>query len=223
MQGLTYAVDLVLCIDKTGSMSSVIDRVKANALRFSDDLKSAMDAKNKQIDFLRIRIIAFGDVWADGDDWLRASDFFDLPASNAKFRDFVAGLSADGGDDEPENGLEALVMALRSDWTRNGDRRRHVIVIWTDASAHPLEKAASSRPSSYPSGMPGSFDELTDLWDGQTMSRSSRRLVMFAPDAYPWSDIETNWDETIQFPSQAGLGLQEMEYKFILDAIANSI
>jgi Mg-chelatase subunit ChlD len=34
MQGIKYSVDIVLCIDATGSMSSIIDRVKSNVLKF---------------------------------------------------------------------------------------------------------------------------------------------------------------------------------------------
>jgi hypothetical protein len=33
-KGLRYAVDIVSCIDVTGSMSPILDRVKDNALRF---------------------------------------------------------------------------------------------------------------------------------------------------------------------------------------------
>ena len=32
-RGLSYAVDIVFCIDVTGSMTPIIDQVKANALR----------------------------------------------------------------------------------------------------------------------------------------------------------------------------------------------
>ena len=39
-RGLSYAVDIVFCIDVTGSMTPIIDQVKANALRFYDDVQS---------------------------------------------------------------------------------------------------------------------------------------------------------------------------------------
>ena len=39
-RGLSYAVDIVFCIDVTGSMTPIIDQVKANALRFYDDVQA---------------------------------------------------------------------------------------------------------------------------------------------------------------------------------------
>ena len=41
-QGFNYAVDLVMCIDVTGSMSGIIDTVKKNALTFYKQFKAAM-------------------------------------------------------------------------------------------------------------------------------------------------------------------------------------
>ena len=43
-RGLSYAVDIVFCIDVTGSMTPIIDQVKANALRFYDDVQSNLTA-----------------------------------------------------------------------------------------------------------------------------------------------------------------------------------
>lgn len=39
---LTYNVDMVFCIDSTGSMDSIIDMVKQNALNFYTDVIKAM-------------------------------------------------------------------------------------------------------------------------------------------------------------------------------------
>ena len=62
---LTYNVDIVFCIDATGSMDNVINIVKDNALHFYDDVTAAMRANNKEISSLRIKIIAFRDYLAD--------------------------------------------------------------------------------------------------------------------------------------------------------------
>ena len=60
-RGLSYAVDIVFCIDVTGSMTPIIDQVKANALRFYDDVQSNLTAKGKNVDQLRVRVIGFRD------------------------------------------------------------------------------------------------------------------------------------------------------------------
>lgn len=224
MQGAQYAVDVVLCIDATGSMSSIINRVKDSALTFYDDLMAKMRTKGRSIDELRVRIIAFRDYYADGANAMSESSFFLLPQDKAKFDSFVHSILADGGGDEPENGLEALALAIQSEWTKGGDKRRHVVVMWTDTSAHPLERNENSKPSSYPGDLPKNFDDLTDMWEGQSyLSISSKRLVLFAPDAYAWTDIANNWENVVHYPSQAGRGLSDIDYQTILDAIAESV
>ena len=47
---MKYNVDMVFCIDATGSMSPVIDTVKQNALHFYDDVIKVMNEKQKSID-----------------------------------------------------------------------------------------------------------------------------------------------------------------------------
>jgi hypothetical protein len=76
---LNYAVDIVFCIDVTGSMTPILDAVKANALRFYDDVQYNLTAKGKNVDELRVRVIAFRDFVADGEAALQESPFFRLP------------------------------------------------------------------------------------------------------------------------------------------------
>lgn len=224
-QGLKYNVDIVMCIDCTGSMGCLLDTVKANALKFWPDLKKRCDEKGKEISELRIRVIGFRDFYADGPKAIQDTDFFNIPDQESEFKNFVNGLYPDGGGDEPENGLEALAMAINSDWTKGGDKRRHVIVVWSDASTHPvgLEKCKNAF---YPKGMPADFDELTNWWDDEQsgkMNKSSKRLVIFAPDASAWSDISVNWNNVIHHPAKAGEGLCDVDYDEIMATIVNSI
>ena len=220
---VTYSVDLVLCIDATGSMGTSIERVKDHALKFYDDLQGALAEKKKAVDALRLRIIAFRDYAVDGDQSMVMSDFFSLPDEKDGLARFVKGIDAMGGGDEPEHGLEALAYAIRSPWTAEGTKRRQVIVVWTDASSHPLGIHRTHK--NYPGDIPADFDALTDLWDGQTspMQGAAKRLVLFAPDAASWTDISTYWEQAVHFPSHAGAGLSDIDYGSILDTIANSI
>ena len=45
-QGLNYNVDIVMCIDCTGSMSGLLDNVKNNARKFYLDLQRVLRKKN---------------------------------------------------------------------------------------------------------------------------------------------------------------------------------
>jgi hypothetical protein len=223
VRGLSYAVDIVFCVDVTGSMTPILDAVKANALRFYGDVQSNLVNKGKNVDELRVRVVAFRDFAADGDAAMQESPFFALPADQEDFSAFVNGLVAEGGGDAPESGLEAVSLAMSSPWTTRGDRRRQVIVVWTDQPAQPLNPAVL--PEAYRGRVPADFSALTDGWeDAQgTLGSSSKRLILFAPDGPGWSDISSVWENVVHHPSQAGGGLSDVDYGTIIDSIGNSV
>jgi hypothetical protein len=222
-RGLSYAVDIVFCIDVTGSMTPIIDAVKANALRFYDDVQTNLTAKGKNVDELRVRVIAFRDFAADGEAAMQESPFYRLPSEQSAFSDFVNGLIAEGGGDAPESGLEAVALAMNSDWTTRGDRRRQVVVVWTDQPALELDPAVV--PAELRPRVPADFSALTDLWEDTQgrLGASSKRLILFAPDGPGWSDISGVWENVVHHPSQAGGGLSDVDYGTIVDSIGNSV
>lgn len=222
---LTYNVDMVFCIDCTGSMDNIIEIVKNNALNFYHDVTKTMESKNKHITQLRVRVVAFRDYVADGADAMMVTDFFRLPQDAVSFEKCVRSLHADGGGDDPEDGLEALAYAIKSKWDTEGMKRRQVIVVWTDAATHPLGFGLNS--GFYPKGMAKDLRELSSWWGGLQekglMDPNAKRLLLFAPDAPDWNVISRNWDNVLHFPSEAGNGLQNLEYEEIINVIANSL
>jgi hypothetical protein len=154
---------------------------------------------------------------------MRESSFFALPEEQVPFSLFVDGLTASGGGDAPESGLEAVAMAINSPWTRRGDRRRQVVVVWTDQPAHPLGYAVV--PPDLASSVPRDFSALTDLWEDPQgpVGASSKRLILFAPEGQGWTDISDAWENVVHYPSQAGAGLSDVDYGTIIDSIGNSV
>lgn len=221
-----YMVDMAFCIDATGSMedfsgsqAKIINLVKKNALNLYRDLSEAMSAKHKIVSQLRVRLVVFRDYLADGENAMLVTDFFQLPHQSAEFEACVNSITADGGGDIPEDGLEALAYAIKSKWTNETSKKRHVIVVWTDAATHEIGHGRGSRY--YPNGMPCDMSELNDWWED--MNENAKRLIMFAPNEPYWEYISKNWDNVIHFPSVAGNGLAEKSYSEILNAIANSV
>lgn len=221
---VTYNVDIVMCIDCTWSMDNILSIVKRNALTFSDDLREKMKAKRKNIDGLRVRLVAFRDYKAD-DEPMLVSDFLDMPRQQEIFRDCVCCLEAVGGGDAPEDGLEALAYSIRSDWDHQGMKRRHIIVLWTDAPAHEIGHGKGSKR--YPKNMARDFVALTEWWGDAVnpgyMNQEAKRLLLFAPDVGAWKSISETWDNVVHYPSEAGKGLGDVDYQQILDCISNSI
>ena len=222
MQG-QYNVSIRYAIDGTGSMAPIIDTVKGGLLAFPGQLTTALAAKGKVVGKLQVGIDVFRDVYDNVSTAFVSSRFFDMATEQSELQKFVEAVRAMGGGDEPENGLEGLTLALNATWPSDTTKQRHVVVVYTDASAHPLEKAAGFSQPQYPTNMPKSFNELTDRWSSQSMDRNAKRLILFAPDAYPWTDIATNWENTVHYASRAGEGLSEVDSSTILDAIVNSI
>jgi hypothetical protein len=225
--GVDYNVDFVFCIDATASMRPVIDMVKAGAINFYSDVTNAMGRKGKSINQMRIRIVAYRDYVADGDGAMMVTDFFNFPEDAAMFNEAVNSIEAVGGGDEPEHGLEALAYAIKSNWSNpiQGQKRRQVIVVWTDASTHELGHGAVN--PNYPANMARNFGELSEWWGDvyaqNFMDDSGKRLLLFAPNVKHWSTISDNWNNVLHFPSRAGEGLGEFIYHEILDTIANSV
>ena len=218
-QGMDYNVDIVMCIDATGSMASIINDVKRNALSLYQKFVDEMEAKGKSVQQLRIKVIAFRDYSVDSEAMVE-SKFFVLDEESREFHDFVNAIEASGGGDDPESSLEALALAMKSDWVQTGSIRRHVIIMYTDAPA--LKLGEKSGEAGYPSGMPSDLAELREWWEGQRMEKRAKRLLVFAPDTEPWSDM-VDWSNAFHTASKAGAGCDDTDIQTCIHMLVNSI
>ncbi len=219
-----YYVDIVMCIDATGSMKPIIEEVKSNAMSFYQMFIDQMEESDKEVSQLRVKVIAFRDYGEDKEP-MQESKFFLLPSENEGFHDFVSKIEATGGGDAAENALEAIALALKSDWTTGGDKRRHCILVFSDAPA--LELGARAGSASYPSGMPRDLSQLGAWWHSTDQSLHSNyqpsagRLVAFVPNAEPWTSLQT-WSRYWPAFSQASTGLSEVDIQSAVDLLVGS-
>lgn len=223
-----YDVDLVLCIDGTGSMGPIIEMTKKNALNLPEDIMRKAEDLEMKISSLRMRIIVFRDYLSDGEYAMQTTDFFKLPAEKEEMHRVVSGVIASGGGDEPEDALEAIAYAMNSDWQPScpGAKRRQLIAVWTDASAHELGYGKSS--PYYDHSLPKDFDELTDWWGDDESEKScmhyrSKRMALFAPNVRPWTLLRNNWDNVFHYPSVAGQGMSESSYEEIINLLLKTL
>ena len=220
--GTKRNIDVVFCIDGTGSMAPCIESVKSNARRFHLEFVSAMTDLGSEIDSMRVRVIVFRDYHDDGDQAMVESPFFELPTDTADFEKFLADISANGGGDGPENGLEALYYAMKSDFT-TAAKDRQVIVLFTDAEALDLKQRASE--AGYPSDM---VDEagLIEMWACMALDPGfklrNKRLVMFAPDGTKYKALKAKLNRSVFEPVNMADGLADIDFKEIIKIIAAS-
>lgn len=228
-KGYATVVDLVFCIDGTGSMQNALDAVKDRALTMYKDIIDGLATKARMVDKIRIKVIVFRDLYVDANAY-EESEFFVLTGEEGDdavaFRDYVSGIRAMGGGDEPEHALETLHRTFNVEFTPcgQGTKARHIIVMMTDASAHRLvsdpEELLPEERAVYPADMPRDLPGMQEKWE--QLDRSARRLIIFAPNAYPWNVLGT-WNEAHHTPSKAGAGISEALFEEVLAAIIGSV
>ncbi|CAG8628198.1 5002_t:CDS:1 [Paraglomus brasilianum] len=133
-------VDLCFVLDCTGSMESHISAVKDCIVKVTDYVTSINPSIKIWVGFCGYR------DFSDGSDRLIVSDFTD---SYAMFKAYVATISAEGGDDAPEDVLGGLDAAVRQMNWRHGTR-----ILLHIGDCPPHGRRYSSLEDSYPGGDP---------------------------------------------------------------------
>lgn len=205
-----YHVDIVFCVDVSASMSFALEYIKEFIGKHHRSLWKSYDASAGNASFVRVRVVTFRDLSEDSQG-LSASPFFVVEPDHEShlLRKVLDGMSAYGGGDEPESALEALGVAINSRWTHQGDKQRCLIVLFTDSSAHRLERRVGLVPEEFQNQVPASLDELKSRWGESSsgvkteklqVSQRQQRLLLFAPKAYPWDIISDDWPNVILIP-----------------------
>ena len=221
-------VDIVYCIDATGSMKPCIETVKKAAKTLHADIINATSAGGYTVQQLRLKVIVFRDFSFDEENAIKESKFFNLPDETDAYEQFINGIEAKEGGEIPESSLEALHLAINTNWVTPADgvRTRHIIVMFTDAPAHMLDdqeyrEKADENPL-YPKETPKDLTGLIEEWQIK-MNERERRLVIFAPDDEPWTEIEYNFSPCLMRFAKAADGLDEITENAILDLVCDSI
>jgi len=230
--GTTINADIVFCIDGTGSMAKtnaagtnrLIDEVKDHAAKISESFVTTAADHMYSLEKLRIKVIVFRDYEVDGSKSMEQTAFYTIPDQAAELASYIQGIDAAGGGDSPENALEAIAYAFKSDWTQEGGgSRRHITVLFTDAPALALGERAAC--PGYPTDLPKSLEELKEMWtctDQTTaMSPRWRRLVLLAPSDPSWMDI-ANWEHVTTFPVNPDDGLSGISMDDIIGYVVKS-
>lgn len=221
---MDYNIDMVMCIDGSAKMRPVIEKVKKNVFVFYEKVVNAFREFDRDVGEVRIKVIVFRDFAGD-ERPMEESEFFVLPEQIYEFLSFVQGIKAvGGGANSPENALEAVILAMKSDWTKGGVKRRHMILVYTDSEALPLGKRADC--PGYPAGMPADLKEMQSWWEGdvpcENFSTRSSGLIAFAPNVYPWSDL-CCFNRYCPAYSKAGTDISEIDFINVFDFFIEGI
>ncbi|MBQ6594817.1 MAG: hypothetical protein IJH78_04050 [Clostridia bacterium] len=217
----TYDTDLILVLDGTSSMRGLTDLLAERIRALRDSVQTALEkgspgSARRHLGRLRVRVVVFRDVYVDAEPFAR-SEWYRLPEEESGLSAFLEGVRAKGGGDEPESGLEALRLAMDSFEAMEG-RGRQIILLMTDASAHPLDDPRRASYPVYPGWMSDcrSLADLEQLWED--MDRRRSRMLIVAPNAYPWSDLQA-WSRVWYLPCPAGAGIDSELLDGLFDAL----
>jgi hypothetical protein len=119
------AVDIVFVLDTTFSMDGEIAGVRNSVVAFAESLSGTL---------ARVRFggVSFGD---------EVRGTFSLNADVSAFQSWVSNLQSFGGNDTPENPLDAVLAGNNLGWSAGAQR---LFVIITDAPAHEQDEFTSA-------------------------------------------------------------------------------
>ncbi len=159
--GGATSTDIMFVLDVTGSMGGAIDKVKNSILAFADSMTSRGIA-------YRFGLVTFLDA---------VETIYPFTTDAGTFKSYVSAQYAHGGDDAPENSLDALDTTCTMPWDPNA---RHVIVWITDERYHASDWAT-----------PRTRDQvLTRLLE--------KNITVYAVGAREW---QTDWYNPIALPT----------------------
>lgn len=222
---MDYNIDIILCIDVCSSLNEVIERFSKS---FWNDYSEALNASSKIVTSTRIKVITFGCALDDNNNVVNVSRWYNISNQNTFEPEYFSArlkrikcIQKTGAS----RALEALSIAIKQDWIQEGDRKRHIICMITNNQSLSLDNLTfdSNRNEIITSH---SLEELSELWmasytqsdDKVLLHQSAKRLVIYAPQVYPWLDIYEAWDQVIYNP------INQSELCFItMDDIINSI
>lgn len=212
-----YILDIVMCIDATGSMQNTLNSVQQSAATFDGQLRSELGLEANDPRFkIRVRPIYFRD-WKDTqyhdiyptyyrDGLIMANDFFDLDDSGdtSAFQSFLNSEYASGGFDYPEASGACMNEGMRSNWYDVENQTDFpedenltvfpIIVVWTDNSIQQLWRTQSYMSTTQPT----TYSSFEAQWNNPAIiPQDPKLLVLFGPQNYSgWSTVKY-WDNYV--------------------------
>ncbi len=195
---LGWDIDLCLVVDGRRAMAPCMEAVKETILRIPGRFMETARSSRPGLGSLRARLLVFRDFACDGEKALEDTGFYTLtmdPEGEGAFREAVRKIRAESRAGRPGSGLEALALAMGSDWAIPAMNCRHVIFLFTNGPAMPLGNSFSKASPFYPPDLPVSLARMWQGWESAACADWSR-LFLFAPPVSPWTELR-DWDRTL--------------------------
>ena len=155
---ISRSVDIVLIIDTTKSMKSIIEKLQ-KIDSWCDAFEHQLYCHIKRYQECRFKVIWFRDFHHSRENVYGESKFFDVFNENEEreFIDFLNNIEVGNEENFACSALESLYMAMNSDLNTKTDKPRYVFVLITDKPAQSLEQQDQNLFINYTSCMPQSL------------------------------------------------------------------
>ncbi len=198
--------DIVFCIDITQSMQPCIDKVKENIDVFIKGIK--LGPNGDPIDW-RARVIGYRDFEADTQYLF---DNFDFSNSPDEIKNQLDQLVADGGGDEPESTLDAIMYAVKkSQWRSNC---LHAVVVFTDSPTKPQLDSKTAAEF----GIPADLEVFK-----QELMKANVKLFLFAQKDSVYEELNAVPRTYITTYENALEGLKNADFNSLLDQLGKTL
>ena len=201
-------LDIIFCIDSTESMEDFIRKFQKESKTLYKKILEQSEEICLDLKVCRIKIITFKDLHYKDDCPVMDSGFFELPNDQILMEDYISSINPQGSGNY-SYGLQALSLAIKSDWQKHiidtnvRKTYRHLIVMITDLESYPLDNQDDTKvKDDVKTGYAKSLEELCHWWENDTNAFMPRgkKLCLFAPDVYPWTEIGFNFNVCIHHP-----------------------
>ena len=208
----SYYVEISLCIDCLHEMCGSFDVSCENILELWAIFCSQAEKRGKNIKKLRLNIILFGNRYLGS----VLSPSFTIPDQINSLCDFIKLYSFHKHTEYTEsNWLTPMKYSMDIDRNITKDYEAE-----TDTNKHLWLQAFILSDKEYLSAQ---IDELSDIWHDGIMSKIvkgdrhfARKLVLFAPDVYPWNEVGMIFSNCIHHPVKIANGLREIDFETIV-------
>lgn len=221
---ISRSADIVLVIDTIKSMRPIIKKLQQVG-SWRSAFKRQSNCRIEEYQKYRFKVIWFRDFHFSNQNVYGESEFFDIINGESEFIDYFNKLENGGKAGSVSFGLEALYIAMNSDFNKKANKVRHIIVLLTDKSAHPLEHQNRNLFTNNLSYMPKSYEDFYNEWEPHAyplgglepkLDIREKRLFLVTPLVYPWDNLMLELDKTVLLDISQDNGRDDSEIDNLL-------
>lgn len=192
---MNHYAETVICIDNSARMSSCIDAIKKSVLQWNDTLLHVFEHSYISISKVYIKVITFTN---NNKPIIKESRWFEISNKKGLEPEYLIAyikkikcLDSDADD----LSFEAIERAKKVDWTSEKASLKNVI-LFTNSICNKRNLAQYIEGCSMNDDSPFSY---------------KKRLVVFAPEIYPWPELYESLGNMIFCPFRGDLTSEDID------------